>query len=98
VRIVFAIEPFQSTDRLVFNRQPSPAKLEERPSDSANAKRTLQTSASTSPATAKGRGTGKVSTTTTSRPGTAKTNLEKIIDISKPHWVLRVVSDADKAV
>jgi hypothetical protein len=43
-------------------------------------------------------GAGKGGSTTSGRPGTAKGGLEKTIDPNKPHWILRVVSDADKAV
>ena len=60
-------------------------------------------SASAAGAAAKGKGTtaggtGKGGTTSSGRPGTAKGSSEKTIDTSKPHWILRVVSDADKVV
>lgn len=41
----------------------------------------------------------KSTTPTSSRPHTAKNNADKpIIDPSKPHWTLQIVSDADKSV
>jgi len=43
-------------------------------------------------------GTGKGGGTAAGRPGTGKGRLEKSIDTTKAHWILRVVSDADKAV
>jgi hypothetical protein len=91
---------------IVFNRQPSPTKADGSTGGGAGAggKRAGQTSATTTAAAAKGKGaaaggaTGKGATTTSGRPGTAKGSSEKAIDTSKPHWILRVVSDADKAV
>ncbi|UJR30270.1 hypothetical protein I4U23_017808 [Adineta vaga] len=56
-------------------------------------------------ATAAGKGKGataaagatKGSTGTSGRPGTGKGNVEKPLDTTKAHWILRVVCDADKA-
>ncbi len=67
-------------------------------------KKTGQGGAAATAAAGKGKGAtssggaGKGGSTTSGRPGTAKGGLEKTIDPNKPHWILRVVSDADKAV
>ena len=95
---------------VVFNRQPSPAVKGDGTAGGAaggtgaSAKRAGQASATATTAAAKGKGAtagaaaGKGGSTTSGRPGTGKGGSEKTIDTSKPHWVLRVVSDADKAV
>jgi len=83
---------------IVSNQQPSSIKIERPPSTSESIKRPGHANANTSPSTT---GKGKSSTTSGSKsnatllvqPSTAKT-----IDKSKPHWILQVVSDADKAV
>ncbi len=70
-----------------MNRQ---NKSERRSSNPTNSKRTgQQTNANPSSTTGKGR-----SVSLKNRPNTGKTT----IDITKPHWILQVVSDADKAV
>ncbi len=82
--------------KIGFNRQPSPTKL-----DRQNSKRTTQTNTNSASSSGKGRGgSGKSSTSSSGRPNTGnKENTEKpTIDTSKPHWILRIVSDADKAV
>ena len=40
----------------------------------------------------------KINTTALHQTNTIKEDNEKMIDTSKPHWILRIVSDADKAV
>jgi len=81
--------------KIVFNRESSPTKL-----DRSNSKRTSQSNPNPPSTTGKGRvGSGKGSTTSLGRSNTSKGNTEKTtIDTSKAHWILRVVSDADKAV
>lgn len=91
----------------IFNRQPSPAKTDGASGSGAGGagaggKRTGQASASSTATAGKGKGAAASGTagkggTTSGRPGTAKGTSEKTIDTSKPHWVLRIVSDADKA-
>ncbi|CAF4088818.1 unnamed protein product [Rotaria sp. Silwood2] len=89
----------------IFNRQPSANKTDGTTGGGAGAgsKRAGQPNTSTAATAGKGKGaaasggTGKTSTTTSGRPGTGKASAEKAIDTSKPHWILRVVSDADKA-
>lgn len=95
---------------IVFNRQPSPAVKGDGTAGGAAggagaaAKRPGQASATATAAPAKGKGAatgaaaGKGGSTTSGRPGTGKGGSEKTIDTSKPHWILRIVSDADKAV
>jgi hypothetical protein len=82
--------------KIASNRQVSPAK----PDRPTSSKRSGQTSTNSSSTTGKVRiGSGKSSATSTGRPTTGKGNREKLlIDINKPHWILRVVSDADKSV
>ncbi|CAF1130028.1 unnamed protein product [Rotaria sp. Silwood1] len=89
----------------IFNRQPSATKADGTTAGGAGAggKRAGQANTSTAATAGKGKGaaagggTGKTGTTTSGRPGTGKASAEKTIDTSKPHWILRVVSDADKA-
>ena len=93
---------------IVFKQQPAPTKADGTTGGAAGgtgagSKRTGQAAAG---ATTTGKGKGataaagasKGGTTTSGRPGTGKGNVEKPIDTSKAHWILRVVSDADKAV
>ena len=93
---------------VVFNRQPSPTKADGAAGGGAGGagaggKRAGQTSATAAAAAGKGKGaatggtTGKGGTKS-GRPGTGKAASEKAIDTNKPHWILRIVSDADKAV
>ena len=95
---------------LVFNRQPSPTKVDGATGGGAGgtgaaAKKAGQTGTATTATAAKGKGAatggagaGKTGSTTSGRPGTGKGSSEKNIDTNKPHWFLRVVSDADRAV
>jgi len=99
---------FSNCLNIVFNRQPSPTKgdgtIGAAGGVAAGGKKAGQAGASTTAAAGKGKGsaagggTGKGGSTTSGRPGTAKGTSEKTIDTNKPHWILRVVSDADKAV
>ncbi len=82
------------TQKIALNRQSSEAKSERSNSNPNSSKRAGQTNANPSPTTGKGRSSSvKSNMISTGRPNTRKT-----IDTSKPHWILRVVSDADKAV
>ncbi|CAF1182417.1 unnamed protein product [Rotaria sordida] len=89
----------------IFNRQPSANKMDGTTGGGTGAggKRAGQPSTSSTAAAGKGKGAaasggaGKTGTTTSGRPGTGKGGAEKTIDTSKPHWILRVVSDGDKA-
>lgn len=91
---------------LVFNRQPSPTKADGAGGGTgAAAKKAGPTTATATATAAKGKGAtagggaaGKAGSTTSGRPGTGKGGSEKTIDTNKPHWILRVVSDADRAV
>ena len=83
---------FLSTHQCIRNiesdRQPSPIKIDGPRNNSPTTKRS-----------GKGKGnTGKGNTTPVPRLGTDRGNMEKPIDISKPHYILRIVSDADKSV
>ncbi|UJR16262.1 hypothetical protein I4U23_003169 [Adineta vaga] len=86
------------------NRQQTPTKTDRSPSTSATTKRTTShgnTNTSSSTTTTKGRnsstGTKGNTSTASTRPSTAKGSTEKTIDKNKPHWILQIVSDADKA-
>ena len=90
----------------VFNRPPSPTKTDGATGGATGTtgKKAGQASASGAAAAGKGKGAtssggaGKGGSTSSGRPGTGKGGSEKAIDTNKPHWILRVVSDADKVV
>ncbi|CAM4739728.1 unnamed protein product [Rotaria magnacalcarata] len=89
----------------IFNRQSTPTKMDGTAAGGAGAgnKRAGQSSSGATAAAGKGKGAvtsgaaSKSGSTTSGRPNTAKGNSEKTIDTNRPHWILRVVSDADKA-
>ncbi|CAF0738248.1 unnamed protein product [Adineta steineri] len=86
----------------VFNRPPSPIKIEVVPSNTPpTTKKTGQTNPSTPSTTGKNRGKDtpavKTNATTTVLPSITKISTDKIIDKSKPHWILQVISDGDKS-
>lgn len=60
----------------------------------------VSSSSSTTAAAGKGKqGSNKGSANSTGRPNsTGRESAEKTIDVTKAHWTLRVVCDADKAV
>ncbi|CAF0817974.1 unnamed protein product, partial [Didymodactylos carnosus] len=75
----------------IFNRQPSPSAT--RPDATKRANQNQSGAATGGAKQTKG---GKPTGATTARPSTAKTATSVQVDITKPHWTLRVVSDADK--
>ena len=80
----------------VFNRPVLGTQVDEPTGSGAGGRRAGQT-ISSAPSSS-GKGKGSTSSSSSSRASTAKSNVEKVIDTSKPHWTLRVVSDADKTV
>lgn len=90
----------------IFNRQPSPTKGDGTGGGAggtgAGGKKTGQTGSNPSTTTAKGKGASSTAgagkgggTGTGGRPGTGK-GADKSLDTTKAHWILRIVSDADK--
>ncbi|CAF1269415.1 unnamed protein product [Adineta ricciae] len=95
------IKDQEKNESKISNRQQTPTKTDRSPNTSATTKRTSQGNTGTlSSATGKGRSSSTGSkgntTTATTRPSTAKATADKILDKSRPHWILQVVSDADK--
>ncbi|CAF3652930.1 unnamed protein product [Rotaria sordida] len=84
----------------VFNPQSSTPKTDRPINDSTSSKRTGQTNSNISTTSNRIKsstvGSGRSSTTSLNRSKSLKENTEKTIDTSKPHWILRIISDADK--
>ncbi|CAF4085833.1 unnamed protein product [Rotaria sp. Silwood2] len=85
----------------VFNRQLSATKADRPISGSTSSKRIGQTNSTVSTGSNRTKstttGSGRSSIVSLSRPKSLKESTEKTIDTSKPHWILQIISDADKA-
>ncbi|CAF2133241.1 unnamed protein product [Rotaria magnacalcarata] len=103
-RFVDQLEEQERNEMKVFNRQSSPIKIDRSVSSSPNKRRTGQTNsnvATTTTTTNKTKtstgASGRSITSPSSCAKSSKENIEKTIDRTKPHWILRIISDADKA-
>ncbi|CAM2703017.1 unnamed protein product [Rotaria socialis] len=108
-RFVEQLEEQEKNEMKVFNRQSSPIKIDRSVSTSPSKRRTGQTNSNvattttttTTTATNKAKtstgASGRGITSPSSRAKSSKENIEKTIDRTKPHWILRIISDADKA-
>ncbi|CAF3372079.1 unnamed protein product [Rotaria sp. Silwood1] len=101
LQFVEQLKEQEKNELKVFNRQLSANKIDRPISESTSSKRTGQASSTASTTSSRTKsstaGSGRTSTTSLSRPKSLKENIETTIDTSKPHWILRIVSDADKA-